>query len=111
MEISAKNWKENAKKLFGDDMKEWKFICLFCRRVQSVNSILKEQEEGIESMRFGKLDKEQKKNISPYSCCYSPTCNCASNGLFTPETLVIYDPDKPHDSALKKNCVFVFDFA
>lgn len=107
--LSQDEWIQLGTKLYGPDQADWEFECFFCKRIQSLKSMREEQKKGILSKRYGKLKNGDK--VFPEQCCYSPDCDYVSNGLFTTGVLVVYEPDKPHNEALKKNCCYVLPFA
>lgn len=107
--LSQKEWEQLGTALYGPDQTDWEFKCFFCNRVQSLKSIREEQAKGVRSKRYGELKKGDK--VFPEQCCYSPDCDYVSNGLFTTGVLIVYDPLKPHNEALKENCCYVLPFA
>lgn len=74
-----------AKELWGDDPKDWIFVCPWCDNKQSFNSLMKilDTQGFIESMRYGKITKENIKDLQPKPDqeCISPNCNYVSYGL------------------------------
>ena len=109
MEISKDDWLKKAKELYGDNTEEWVFKCPMCGREQSGKTIREQMKNKVKSKRYGLLKKGDE--IFPECACYSPGCNYAANGLFTTGILVIIDINKPHDTNLKRNCLYVFPFS
>ncbi|KKK87494.1 hypothetical protein LCGC14_2752680 [marine sediment metagenome] len=108
MIINQKDLELKAEVLFGKDRLAWEFKCSGCGNIQSGNSVIKQMKEGIKSQRYGLLKKGDRLNVE--CSCYSPDCNWTANGLFNSGILMIIDPEKPHDEALKKNCYYIFPF-
>ncbi len=105
---SVVEFKEEAVKLFGS-LEETQFQCPTCNRIQSVEILKAQMAAGIESKRFGKLEKGMQMNLE--TSCYSPTCNYTANGLFTTGILVILEKTAPYDASRKENCSYVLPLA
>jgi len=107
--ITKEQFMEKAKELYGENTSEWKFKCPNCKREQSAISIRADVEKGITPQRYPDIKKGDE--FRPEQECFSPDCNWVAYGLFNSGLLVVIDDSKPHDSNLKKNCVYVFPFA
>lgn len=77
----------NAKRLWGDDPKDWVFECRFCDNKQSFNSFMKTMESQgyFKSQRYGIITKENISKLQPKfeQECISPDCNYVSYGLIS----------------------------
>ncbi len=109
MEISQADFYERAKKLYGDDPKNWKFHCSGCKNIQSGAQIIEQAQKGVKFQRHGVLQKGD--GLNPHCECYSPECNWVAYGLFSSGILVIIDASKPHNTNLMQNCYYIFPLA
>ncbi len=84
--MTKKEFYEQARKLYGDDPKDWVFVCPWCKFKQSMNSILASIETNgfHKSQRYGIITMKNIKELQPKpeQECLSPDCNYASYGLF-----------------------------
>jgi len=111
---TQEEWQAEARELFGDDPKNWRFKCSSsrCGREQSYNSLIQQFEKGIKSQRYGIPEQEDGNyKVNPYTACYGPDCNWVAGGLFSSGIIVVYDSTKPYDTQRMENCVYVFPFA
>ena len=71
---------------YGDDNKDWVFVCDWCDNKQSFNSFmdLLKTNGYVKSKRYGIITKENLKEKQPRfdQECISEKCNFASYGLF-----------------------------
>lgn len=101
--ITANEWLREGKRLFGDDMKQWKFKCPSCGHIQTLQDFL--------DLGFSQDEAE---GVFFYSCIgrwmesegilfnkKSP-CNYTLGGLFTLAETIVIDED---------NEIPVFEFA
>jgi hypothetical protein len=126
MQISEQDVIKRATDLYGEDRLKWKFKCPHCQKVQSGESVIEQQKQGILSMRHGQLKHGDP--LNPDSECYSSQCNWVAYGLFTSNIIVIRDPTKEfnprghndekegvHVISLSntgnQNCYFIFPLA
>jgi len=107
--FNKEDWLKQAKELFGEEKKDWSWVCSDCGRSQSANSITKQFADGFASKRHGIVPKG--KRLFPYCECYDSRCNWVAYGLFNSGIIVINDPAKPHNIKTKENCAYVFPFA
>jgi len=82
MIITKEDFVNKLTRLYGADVKEWRFQCPACKRVQWWNMIAEQFEKGIPSQRHGLLKKGCGHQPSPETECYSPDCNWVAYGLF-----------------------------
>lgn len=85
--LSHKEWMQKAENLFGKNKKNWSFKCMSCKKSTTLDE-----------------------NLDAYSLCKKCDPNWSANGLFHGPVLIIIDPEKSHNGALKINCSYVFDF-
>jgi len=78
---------EIGTKAYGENRREWIFICPWCKYKQSMNSIRASlNKEGFhKSQRYGIITEKNIKKLNPSidQECLSPDCNFASYGLFS----------------------------
>lgn len=87
-EISYDEWRKQGKEKFGDDIKQWKFICPQCKTVQTAQDFI---DAGVE--------KEDIEGYIAFSCIGRFTkekgCDWTLGGLFQiHETEVKFDSGK-----------------
>ncbi len=101
MQLTTQEFEERAIKLYGTDRTKWKFRCCGyknkgegpkCDNVQSAESIIEQQKNGVVSLRYGKL--EGGTALFPDCECYAPDCNWAAYGLFNSHIRLV-DPANP----------------
>lgn len=84
--LTREQFYSKAKELWGDDPKDWIFVCDWCDNKQSFNSFMKiiNSQGYFESQRYGIITKQNMKELQPKfdQECISPNCNYASYGLF-----------------------------
>ena len=84
--LSKEDFETYAKMLYGENRRDWFFVCPWCENKQSVNSVMKiiETQGFLDSQRYGKITKENISELQPKldQECISPGCNYVSYGLF-----------------------------
>lgn len=85
--MTRDEFNKKATELYGENVKDWIFICPWCKTKQSFNSLMKEIEtEGFhKSQRYGIITNQNISKLQPHieQECLSPTCNFASYGLIS----------------------------
>lgn len=93
--ISHLDWLEKGKRLFGDDVLQWRFVCPKCKTIQTAKDLL---DAGVK--------KEDVDGFLGFSCIGRFTkdkgCNWTLGGLFTIHTLEVQFEDS-------KRPIFEFD--
>lgn len=100
--VEQKEWLEEAKKRFGEDWKQWKFVCPVCKTVQTAQDLIDRgvEEQKVQSYlafscigRFGDKDKG---------------CDWTLGGLLKIHTLEVIIPSDKDEPAYNRP---VFEFS
>ena len=109
--ITQDEWLAEGTKRFGEDKRNWEFVCPACGRVQSYNIIQVEMNNDAFKPKRSFPVEDGKPQVAIYSECTGPECNWVAYGLFSGPVTVILDPVKSYNEAKKDNCAMVFEFA
>lgn len=97
-EITIENWKKVGEKLFGPEFKKWKFVCVKCGNIQSIESMLEHNPN---------LEEKDLRNSVYFNCEGRLTdkigCDWSLGGLFKIHQTEVKLPDG--------DFVPVFDFS
>lgn len=101
--MSMKEWTKEGENRFGTDKKKWKFKCVNCKNIQSIQDFInlgvKNPQDYVYFSCIGRFKENTKGTLSNKS----KPCNYTLGGLFNFSKLqVIGTDDKPHS---------VFEFA
>jgi len=85
--ISFKEWEEQGEKLFGENKRDWKFVCPMCNTAQSFNDLL---QAGI--------SEDDAQGYVAYSCIgrfnnKEKGCNWTLGGLFSIHKLEVVNEE------------------
>ena len=92
--MTYKEWVEKGKALFGDNKKDWKFVCPVCGHVASAQDYLdKGAPEGAIGYSCIGRWTEKPKDMLEIKPGEEGPCNYAGGGLFCFNPLTIITPD------------------
>jgi len=83
IEMTHEEWKQRGRELFGDDPKEWRFVCPSCGHVQTFNDFLaldmvpEDVEKYVGFSCIGRFDGHGDTDI----CSGKSPCNYTAGGL------------------------------
>ena len=102
---TQEEWRAEAVRRFGEDHKQWKFVCPVCKYVQSVQDYLDANapQGAIGFSCVGRYIEGEAKQAFDVSVKEEGPCNYAGGGLFRLNPITVILPDESEHQA--------FDFA
>ena len=101
-EIPISEWMQKGTELFGSDLKNWRFVCPACKRVNTGFEFMECGADPNDMFRHC-IGRHNGHNQPPDSKNNSKGCNWTANGLFTLTTTIVITEEG------KKIDVFDFD--